>query len=71
MFEMRTALFQDLISGPIDLISGPNFSQFIHRLKYSYNYDSNMGFLSVGIMLYFQVFPNSQRDFGIFDCYSG
>ena len=38
MFEMRVALFY-----------GPNFSQFIHRFKYSYDYDSNMRFLSVGL----------------------
>ena len=25
-----------------------------------------MGFLSVGLVLYFQIFPNSQRDFGRF-----
>ena len=38
----------------VKLKLGPEFSQFIHRLKYSYDYDSNMEFLSVGIMLYFQ-----------------
>ena len=30
-----------------------------------------MGFLSVGIRLYFQVFHNSQRDFGYFECCTG
>ena len=41
---------------------GPNFSQFIHNSSI----DSKLGFLSVCLRLYFQVFPNSQRDFGIF-----
>ena len=45
---------------------GAKVSQFIHRFKYSYDYDLNMGFLSVGLMLHFQVFLNSQRDFGTF-----
>ena len=41
---------------------GPNFSQFIHTSSI----DSKLGFLSVSLRLYFQVFPNLQRDFGIF-----
>ena len=46
---------------------GPNFSQFIHNSSI----DSKLGFLSVSLRLYFQVFPNSQRDFGIFLCCPG
>ena len=33
--------------------------------------DSKSGYLSIALRLYFQVFPNSQRDFGIFECCSG
>ena len=32
--------------------------------------DAKFVFLSVGLRLYFQVVPNSQRDFGIFKCCS-
>ena len=46
---------------------GPNFLQFIHNSSI----DSKLGFLSVSLRLYFQVFPNSQRDFEIFLCCSG
>ena len=53
----------------VKLKLGPKLFQFIHRFKYSFDYDSSTGFLSVGLMLYFQVFPNSRRDFGIFECY--
>ena len=53
----------------VKLKLGPSFFQFIHRFKYSFDYDSNIGFLSVGLMLYFQVFSNSRKDFGIFECY--
>ena len=30
--------------------------------------DSKLRFQSVGLRLYFQAFPNLQRDFGIFEC---
>ena len=46
----------------------PNFSQFIRRIKIGIF--QNWGFLSVGLRLYFQLFPNSKRDFGIFECCS-
>ena len=42
---------------------GSWFSQFVCRFK--------MGFLRVSLRLYFQVFPNSQRDFRIFECCFG
>ena len=38
---------------------GPKFLQFIHNSSI----DSKLGFLSVSLRLYFQVFPSSQRDF--------
>ena len=41
---------------------GHNFLQFIQNSFI----DSKLGFLSVSLRLYFQVCPNSQRDFGIF-----
>ena len=41
------------------------------RLAPNSSIDSKLGFLSVSLRLYFQVFPNSQRDFGIFLCCSG
>ena len=64
-FDMRAALFY--VNYPtVKLKLGANFSQFIHRFKYRYDYDLNMSFLSVGLMLYFQIFLNSQRDFGTF-----
>ena len=62
---MRAALFY-VNYPPVKLKLGANFSQFIHRFKYRYDYDLNMSFLSVGLMLYFQIFLNSQRDFGTF-----
>ena len=40
------------------LKSEPKISQII---------DSKFGFLNVALTLYFQVFSNSQRDFGIFE----
>ena len=42
---------------------GPNLSKFTLDLK--------LGFFSVRLRLNFHVFPNSQRDFGIFEGYSG
>ena len=60
-------LFKLTISfSTVKLKLGTKFSQFIHRFRYSYNYDSNMRLLSVGLILYFQVLLDSQRDFGIF-----
>ena len=32
--------------------------------------NSSTNFLSVGLRLYYEVFPNSQREFGIFGCCS-
>ena len=52
----------------------PNFS-FLQPLKTSENLwfpnlsiDSKWEFFECWFMLYFQVFPNSQRDFGFFEC---
>ena len=42
---------------------GPKFSRFIMD-------DSKLGFLGVGLRLYFQDFPISQRNFRIFECCS-
>ena len=50
----------------------PNFSHFIHRLKYSYVYVLNMRFLRAGLMLYFSNFPQfTKRFWDIFICRSG
>ena len=42
---------------------GPNFSQFIQRYKYTYDYDTDMGFLSVGTYAILPSFPQFTKRF--------
>ena len=59
-FEIRTALFYvNDLSSTVKLKLGHNFSLFIHNSK--------LRFFSFCLWLTFQVFPNSQKDFVIFE----
>ena len=64
MFEMRAVLFYVNYPPHFQQL-GPNYSQFIHRFKYNYVYNLNMGLID-DILLYFQILLNSPRYFGTF-----
>ena len=62
MFEIGTALFYVNFS--------PYFQQWGLNQDLTFpnlSVDSKLGFLKVSLRLNFQVFPNSQRDSGIFE----